>query len=94
MLHDVIIPLGRQGARGALFQVSLVAYGYTFVSKATTARFVRELENEAKIYDYLHPIQGVRVPVFLGSVNRLGARAGVLLRNTSPLYPPNASVIG
>ncbi|KAL2130153.1 hypothetical protein VTI74DRAFT_6826 [Chaetomium olivicolor] len=68
-LDEGIVPLGKQGARGALFQVTLLTYGYTFVAKATTARFVRELEHEAKVYQRLRPLQGDRVPVFLGAVD-------------------------
>jgi len=68
-LDDGVVPLGKQGARGVLFQVTLLGYGYTFVSKATTARFVRELEHEANVYGRLRPLQGVRVPVFLGVVD-------------------------
>ncbi|KAH6632803.1 hypothetical protein F5144DRAFT_621488 [Chaetomium tenue] len=68
-LDDGIMPLGKQGARGVLFQVTLLAHGYTFVSKATTAGFVRELEHEAAVYDRLRPLQGARVPVFLGAVD-------------------------
>lgn len=68
-LDDGVVPLGKQGARGVLFQVTLLAYGYTFVSKATTAKFVRELEHEAKVYERLRPLQGVRVPAFLGTVD-------------------------
>ena len=68
-LDEGFVPLGKQGARGVLFQVTLLVYGYTFVSKATTASFVRELEHEAKVYERLWPLQGVRVPVFLGAVD-------------------------
>lgn len=68
-LDDGIVPLEKQGARGVLFQVTLLAHGYTFVSKATTASFIRELEHEAVVYDRLRPLQGTRVPVFLGAVD-------------------------
>jgi serine/threonine protein kinase len=68
-LDDGIIPLWKQGARGVLFQVTLLTYGYTFVSKATIARFIPELEHEAKVYERLRPLQGVHVPVFLGAVD-------------------------
>ncbi|AEO59783.1 hypothetical protein MYCTH_2119902 [Thermothelomyces thermophilus ATCC 42464] len=68
-LDDGVVPLRKQGARGVLFQVTLLAYGYTFVSKATTARFVPELEHEAQVYERLRPLQGDRVPVFLGAVD-------------------------
>ncbi len=68
-LDDGVVFFGKQGARGVLFQVTLLGYGYTFVSKAITIRFVRELEHEANVYEHLRPLQGVRVPVFLGVVD-------------------------
>ncbi|KAK3933820.1 hypothetical protein QBC46DRAFT_101281 [Diplogelasinospora grovesii] len=41
----------------------------TAAAKATTVRFVRELEHEAKVYERLQQLQGVCVPVFLGVVD-------------------------
>ncbi|EXL90019.1 hypothetical protein FOIG_16705 [Fusarium odoratissimum NRRL 54006] len=64
-LDDGIRPLGEGGARGVLFQVTLLAHGYTFVSKGTVRAFIRDLEHEAAVYERLKPIQGVCVPVFL-----------------------------
>ncbi|KAK1701889.1 uncharacterized protein BDZ83DRAFT_746066 [Colletotrichum acutatum] len=55
-----IVSLRQSGARGVLFKVSLLAYGYTFVSKGT---------REAAFYKRLRVIQGVYVPVFLGSID-------------------------
>ncbi|KAK1707762.1 LOW QUALITY PROTEIN: uncharacterized protein BDZ83DRAFT_724514 [Colletotrichum acutatum] len=52
-----IVSLRQSGARGVLFKVSLLAYGYTFVSKGT---------REAAFYKRL---RGVYVPVFLGSID-------------------------
>jgi hypothetical protein len=34
-LDDGIVPLGNGGVRGVLFKVTLLGYGYTFVSKGT-----------------------------------------------------------
>ncbi|TXB96577.1 hypothetical protein FocTR4_00012044 [Fusarium oxysporum f. sp. cubense] len=68
-LDDGIRPLGEGGARGVLFQVTLLAHGYTFVSKGTVRAFIRDLEHEAAVYERLKPIQGVCVPVFLGAVD-------------------------
>ena len=68
-LDDGIMPLWKQGARGALFQVTLLAYGYTFVSKATTASYVPDLEHEAEVYRRLRPLQGICVPVLLGVID-------------------------
>ncbi|CVL09139.1 uncharacterized protein FMAN_15421 [Fusarium mangiferae] len=68
-LDDGIRPLGTGGARGVLFQVTLLAYGYTFVSKGTVRAFIKDLEHEATVYERLEPIQGVHVPVFLGAID-------------------------
>jgi hypothetical protein len=68
-LDDGIRPLGEGGARGVLFQVTLLAHGYTFVSKGTVRAFIKDLEHEAAVYERLKPIQGVHVPVFLGAVD-------------------------
>uniref|UniRef100_A0A0D2YCW3 non-specific serine/threonine protein kinase n=1 Tax=Fusarium oxysporum (strain Fo5176) TaxID=660025 RepID=A0A0D2YCW3_FUSOF len=68
-LDDGIRPLGEGGARGVLFQVTLLAHGYTFVSKGTVRAFIRDLEHEAAVYERLKPIQGVHVPVFLGAID-------------------------
>lgn len=61
--------LGKQVHAESLFQVTLLGYGYTFVTTVTTARFVRELEHEANVYARLRLLQGVRVLVFLGAVD-------------------------
>ncbi|EXA28898.1 hypothetical protein FOVG_19529 [Fusarium oxysporum f. sp. pisi HDV247] len=68
-LDDGIRPLGEGGARGVLFQVTLLAHGYTFASKGTVRAFIKDLEHEAAVYERLKPIQGVHVPVFLGAVD-------------------------
>ncbi|KAK2122128.1 hypothetical protein NOF04DRAFT_1197167 [Fusarium oxysporum II5] len=68
-LDDGIRPLGEGGARGVLFQVTLLSHGYTFVSKGTVRAFIQDLEHEAAVYERLKPIQGVHVPVFLGAVD-------------------------
>lgn len=68
-LDDGISPLQRGGARSVLFKVTLLAYGYTFVSKGTVRAFVKHLEHEATVYKQLKPLQGTLVPVFLGSLD-------------------------
>ncbi|KAM3563056.1 hypothetical protein ARSEF4850_002523 [Beauveria asiatica] len=68
-LDDGITPLGVGGARGVLFQVSLLAYGYTFISKGTIRAFIKDLDHERAVYERLRPIQGMFVPVFLGVVD-------------------------
>jgi hypothetical protein len=68
-LDDGITPLDEGGARGVLFQVVLLEYGYTFVSKGTVRAFIGDLEHEVATYKRLRPIQGVNVPVFLGAID-------------------------
>ena len=68
-LDDGVDPLGDGGARGVLFRVTLLAYGYTFVAKGTVRAFIKHLEHEAAVYERLQTIQGSRVPVFLGTID-------------------------
>ncbi|KAI9870705.1 MAG: hypothetical protein M1830_003903, partial [Pleopsidium flavum] len=62
-------PLGKQGARGALFKLTLVLHGYTFVGKGTVSVFVEDLNHECQIYRKLDRIQGDAVPVYLGNID-------------------------
>ncbi|TGJ78137.1 hypothetical protein E0Z10_g10626 [Xylaria hypoxylon] len=64
-----ITSLDITGARGALFKVTLLAYGYTFISKGTVQAFIPDLEHEARVYERLKDVQGVHVPVFLGAID-------------------------
>ncbi|KXJ85003.1 hypothetical protein Micbo1qcDRAFT_225014, partial [Microdochium bolleyi] len=66
-LDTNIVPLGKQGARGAAFQVTLAKYGYTIIAKGTIAEYVDDLEHEGHVYETLEPLQGKHVPVFLGA---------------------------
>ncbi|KAG6039197.1 hypothetical protein E4U19_007112 [Claviceps sp. Clav32 group G5] len=68
-LYDGIKYQGVFGARGILFKVTLLAYGYTFVSKGAVSANIRHLQHEAEVYKQLEPIQGVYVPVFLGAID-------------------------
>lgn len=68
-LDEGMVPLGKEGARGALFQLTLLKYGYTFVSKGTVAAFIEDLEHEAAVYKHLHRLQGISVPVFMGAID-------------------------
>ncbi|KAI9738100.1 MAG: hypothetical protein M1818_005528 [Claussenomyces sp. TS43310] len=61
-------PLGKQGARGALFRLSLRSYGYTFVAKGTVLAFERELWHEGTVYRQLDKLQGGVIPVYLGQI--------------------------
>ncbi|PYI05341.1 hypothetical protein BO78DRAFT_398310 [Aspergillus sclerotiicarbonarius CBS 121057] len=56
------------GSRGALFKITLWSHGYTFVGKGTPVEFVAGSKHEESIYSHLAPIQGVYVPVLLGSL--------------------------
>ncbi|KAI1120380.1 hypothetical protein F5Y10DRAFT_258558 [Nemania abortiva] len=64
-----ITSLDIRGARGAIFKVTLLDYGYTFISKGTTEADKPHLEHEARVYKRLKDIQGVYVPVFLGTID-------------------------
>ncbi|KAI1145039.1 hypothetical protein F4825DRAFT_474969 [Nemania diffusa] len=68
-LEQGVVKLGVQGAHGVLFQVTMLAYGYTFVCKGTVRTFVPNLLHEVEVYERLKPAQGTSVPVFLGDVD-------------------------
>ncbi|KAF3482687.1 uncharacterized protein GIQ15_02011 [Arthroderma uncinatum] len=59
----------RHGTSGALFWLTLYPYGYTLVAKAMPVETVRRAIYEESIYRQLRPIQGIHVPVCLGSVD-------------------------
>ncbi|KAG6005799.1 hypothetical protein E4U21_007632 [Claviceps maximensis] len=70
--HDLdsgITSLDIVGTRGALFKITLLSYGYTFIGKGTVDVFVPDLEHEATVYKRLERLQGVNVPVFLGTLD-------------------------
>ncbi|KAI2615512.1 hypothetical protein GGR54DRAFT_612797 [Hypoxylon sp. NC1633] len=64
-----VVKLGQEGAYGALFQLTLLQYGYTFVAKVVTGRGVPMVRNEEVIYEKLQSLQGHHIPVCLGSVD-------------------------
>ena len=66
---DACQPLGIQGARGALFKVTLTSHGYTVVGKGVVLAFVKDLRHEAEVYRWLTTVQGVHVPICLGSID-------------------------
>ncbi|KAI3341946.1 hypothetical protein F4824DRAFT_486383 [Ustulina deusta] len=68
-LDDGVVKLGEEGARGVLFQVTMLAYGYTFVCKGTVQAFVKDLEHEADVYRRLKAVQGTSIPVLLGAID-------------------------
>lgn len=61
--------LGLQGARGALFKITLASHGYVFVGKGTVQAFVPDLLHEGKIYRRLTKLQGTAVPLYLGNID-------------------------
>ncbi|TVY90595.1 hypothetical protein LAWI1_G003827 [Lachnellula willkommii] len=62
-------PLGKQGACGALFRLTLESYGYTFVAKGTVMAFKAKLKHESLIYRHLDKVQGELIPVYLGNIS-------------------------
>ncbi|KAI0112026.1 hypothetical protein GGR51DRAFT_507737 [Nemania sp. FL0031] len=68
-LDQGVVKLGIQGARGVLFQVTMLAYEYTFICKGTVPTFIPNLKHEAAVYERLKPVQGISVPVFLGAID-------------------------
>ena len=62
-------PLWIGGSRGAMFKVTLTAHGYTVIAKGVQHHDVPHLQHEAKVYRHLRPIQGIHIPVCLGSTN-------------------------
>ncbi|TGO45984.1 hypothetical protein BCON_0352g00100 [Botryotinia convoluta] len=66
---DDCYPLGIQGARGALFKITLTSHGYTVVAKGTVRAFAKDLQHECEIYERLKKIQGVCIPICFGSID-------------------------
>ncbi|KAH8799418.1 hypothetical protein F5884DRAFT_758446 [Xylogone sp. PMI_703] len=62
-------PLGKQGARGALFRLTLESYGYTFVAKGTVTAFKAKLKHEGLVYRHLDEVQGELIPIYLGNIS-------------------------
>lgn len=57
------------GTSGALFKLILFSHGYTLVVKGMPVEMVNRAIYEEYLYRHLRPIQGVNVPVCLGSVD-------------------------
>ena len=62
-------PLWKQGARGALFRLTLDLYGYTLVGKGTVRAFKVHLKHEGSVYRHLEEVQGEVIPVYLGNIS-------------------------
>jgi hypothetical protein len=61
--------IGIHGSRGALLKVTLSSHGYTVPAKCTVSEFRDHLRHEAAVYDKLRPIQGIYIPLHLGSID-------------------------
>ncbi|PGH33293.1 hypothetical protein GX50_03906 [[Emmonsia] crescens] len=59
---------GMFGAVGVLFKITLTGYGYTFVAKGVQLLDEECLSNEASVYAHLSQLQGVAIPVYLGTI--------------------------
>ena len=68
-MNTNIEPLGIQGARGAIFKLTLESHGYTMIGKGTPPHYVPDLRKEKTVYDRLHEIQGTVIPVCLGAID-------------------------
>ncbi|RAL58170.1 hypothetical protein DID88_002341 [Monilinia fructigena] len=66
---DDCYPLGIQGARGALFKITLTSHGYTVAAKGTVRAFAKDLQHECEIYERLKKIQGVCIPICFGNID-------------------------
>ena len=58
-------PLGLEGARGVFFRITLASHRYTLVAKGTA----EDLKHEANVYQRLRELQGLFVPVCLGTLD-------------------------
>ncbi|OQE15822.1 hypothetical protein PENFLA_c030G10051 [Penicillium flavigenum] len=56
------------GTRGALFKVTLLSHGYTFVGKGVPIEFFEHIQHEERMYSRLRSLQEVHVPVVLGGI--------------------------
>ncbi|KAJ5865145.1 uncharacterized protein N7529_007061 [Penicillium soppii] len=61
--------LGIHGSRGALLKVTLSSHGYTVPAKCTVPEFAEHFRHEATVYARLRPIQGIYIPLHLGSID-------------------------
>lgn len=61
--------IGIHSSRGALLKVTLSSHGYTMPAKCTVSEFRDRLRHKAAMYDRLRPIQGIYIPLHLGSID-------------------------
>ena len=62
-------PLYIRGARGSLFKLALAFHGYTVAAKGTISTLIPYLRHEATVYKRLRSLQGVCIPVCLGTID-------------------------
>ena len=67
-MDENFVPIGRPGSRGVPFMVNLESYGYTLVAKCTPPYLAKYLDHERAVYSHLRPIQGIHIPVNLGTI--------------------------
>lgn len=65
--------LGREGNTGFLLYVAPNLHGYTLVAKGTTRDKAPYLRHEATVYQHMRALQGICLPVYLGSLNLIHA---------------------
>ncbi|KAI4250294.1 MAG: hypothetical protein LQ352_005388 [Teloschistes flavicans] len=68
-MNNNIEPLGIQGARGAIFRITLASHGYTMIGKGTPEHYVHHLRHELAVYQHLCELQGDIIPVCLGAID-------------------------
>lgn len=61
--------LGMHDSRGTLWKVTLSSHGYTVPAKCTVPEFAEQFWHEAAVYDKLRSIQGIYIPLYLGSID-------------------------
>ena len=69
--------LGKQGARGMLFRITLAWHEYSFVGKGTMSVFVPDLLHEGRVYQTLERLQGEVVPMYLGNIDLIRSYVNV-----------------
>ena len=65
---DYCVEMNMHGARGALFKVKLLGFGYTIAAKGTGVECATDLIHESKVYRRLLPLQGTCLSVHLGDM--------------------------
>lgn len=61
--------LGINGSRGHMLKITLASHGYTVLAKGVKKANIHHLKKEIRIYRQLKPLQGIHIPVCLGSTS-------------------------